>query len=78
MNYFLLGRKDLFSKDIASDYVTLHGTRNKQTSKRALWMEEQLAETLKKQVERTWKRPKQHISPSKVCQKNGMTVKEEV
>lgn len=36
MNYFLLGRKDLFSEDIASDYVTLHGTRNKQTSKTAL------------------------------------------
>lgn len=44
-------------------------------------MEEQLkalAETLKKQGERTWKRPMQHVSPSKVCQKNGMTVKEAV
>lgn len=42
-------------------------------------MEEQLnplAETLKKQGEETWKRPKQHAYPSKVHQKNGMTVQE--
>lgn len=48
MKYFLLVSKDLFSEAIASDYVTLHGTRNKQTSKTALCMEEQvkaLAET---------------------------------
>lgn len=66
---------------LQSDYVTLCGTRNKQTSKTALWMQEQLkalADTLKKQGERIWKRHKQHISPSTVCQKNWIIVKGEV